>query len=76
MLANKPYDQFVREVVAASGEIEENPPVAWYRQVKEPQQQLEDTAQLFLGMRLQCAQCHHHPYELSLIHISEPTRPY
>ncbi len=63
MLANKPYDQFVREVVAASGEIEENPPVAWYRQVKEPQQQLEDTAQLFLGMRLQCAQCHHHPYE-------------
>ena len=63
MLANKPYDQFVREIVAASGEIEENPPVAWYRQVKEPQQQLEDTAQLFLGMRLQCAQCHHHPYE-------------
>jgi hypothetical protein len=63
MLANKPYDQFVREIVAASGEVEENPPVAWYRQVKEPQQQLEDTAQLFLGMRLQCAQCHHHPYE-------------
>ena len=63
MLTDKPYDQFVREIVAASGEIEENPPVAWYRQVKEPQQQLEDTAQLFLGMRLQCAQCHHHPYE-------------
>ncbi len=63
MLSNKPYDQFVREVVAASGEIEENPPVAWYRQVKDSQQQLEDTAQLFLGMRLQCAQCHHHPYE-------------
>ena len=63
LLANKPYDQFVREIVAASGAIEENPPVAWYRQVKEPQQQLEDTAQLFLGMRLQCAQCHHHPFE-------------
>ena len=60
---NKPYDQFVREIVAATGEIAENPPVAWYRQVKEPQQELEDTAQLFLGMRLQCAQCHHHPYE-------------
>ena len=43
--------------------IEDNPPVAWYRQVKEPQQELEDTAQLFLGMRLQCAQCHHHPFE-------------
>ena len=63
MQSNKPYDQFVREIVAASGEIEENPPVAWYREVKDSQQQLEDTAQLFLGMRLQCAQCHHHPYE-------------
>jgi hypothetical protein len=63
LLANKPYDQFVREIVAASGDIADNPPVAWYRQVKEPQQQLEDTAQLFLGMRLQCAQCHHHPFE-------------
>ncbi|HZJ17841.1 MAG TPA: DUF1549 domain-containing protein, partial [Chthoniobacteraceae bacterium] len=62
-LTNKPYDQFVRELVAASGAVEENPAVAWYRQVKEPQQQLEDTAQLFLGMRLQCAQCHHHPFE-------------
>jgi hypothetical protein len=61
--ANKPYDQFAREILAASGELAENPPATWYRQVKEPQQQLEDTAQLFLGMRMQCAQCHHHPYE-------------
>lgn len=60
---NKPFDQFVREIIAASGEVMENPPVAWYRQVRDQQQQLEDTAQLFLGMRLQCAQCHHHPYE-------------
>lgn len=60
---NKPFDQFVREIVAASGDIEENPPVAWYRQVRTTQAQLEDTAQLFLGLRLQCAQCHHHPYE-------------
>ena len=60
---NKPYDQFVREIVAASGDIAENPPVAWYRQVRTLQNQLEDTAQLFLGLRLQCAQCHHHPYE-------------
>ncbi len=60
---NKPYDQFVREVIAASGDIANNPPVAWYRQVKTSSQQLEDTAQLFLGTRLQCAQCHHHPFE-------------
>ena len=62
-MANKPFDQFAREILAANGTIEDNPPVAWYRQVKEPQQELEDTAQLFLGMRLQCAQCHHHPFE-------------
>lgn len=60
---NKPYDIFVREVLAASGDIAHNPPVAWYRQVKSSSQQLEDAAQLFLGTRLQCAQCHHHPFE-------------
>lgn len=60
---NKPYDQFVREVVAASGDLDHNPPVAWYRQVKEMKQQMEDVAQLFLGTRMQCAQCHHHPFE-------------
>ncbi len=60
---NKPYDQFVREIIAASGEVGENPPVVWYREVKDSVQQLEDTAQLFLGMRFQCAHCHHHPFE-------------
>src|SRR5205085_12279920 len=63
LLVNKPYDQFAREIVAASGDLSQNPPVAWYRQVNNPNAQLEDTAQLFLGLRLQCAQCHHHPFE-------------
>ncbi|MBI3418321.1 MAG: DUF1553 domain-containing protein [Verrucomicrobia bacterium] len=63
MFTNKPYDQFVRDVLGASGDIAQNPPVAWYRQVKNPTAQMEDTAQLFLGLRLQCAQCHHHPFE-------------
>jgi hypothetical protein len=60
---NKPFDQFAREIVAASGQIDQNPPVAWYRQTRDATAQLEDTAQLFLGTRLKCAQCHHHPYE-------------
>lgn len=60
---NVPFDQFVRSILTASGDLHENPPVAWYRQVRSQQGQLEDTAQLFLGQRLQCAQCHHHPYE-------------
>ncbi|GDY08918.1 S-layer protein [Planctomycetia bacterium] len=62
-LANKPYDQFVREVLAATGTVIGNPPVAWYKRVKEPKEQIEDVAQLFLGVRMQCAQCHHHPFE-------------
>jgi hypothetical protein len=63
LLANKPYDQFVRELLAATGTVIGNPPVAWYKRVKEPKNQLEDVAQLFLGVRMQCAQCHHHPFE-------------
>jgi hypothetical protein len=63
MLANVPYDQIVRELLAATGTVIGNPPVAWYKRVKEPKQQLEDVAQLFLGVRMQCAQCHHHPFE-------------
>jgi len=63
LLVNKPFDQFVREILAASGDMGQNPPVAWYRQVNTTTSQMEDTAQLLLGQRLQCAQCHHHPYE-------------
>jgi hypothetical protein len=63
LMENKPYDQFVRGVLAASGEVGSYPPVAWYREVKDKSQQVEDTAQLFLGMRIQCARCHHHPFE-------------
>lgn len=62
-LENRPYDQMVRELLGATGDIASNPPVAWYKRVKEPERQLEDVAQLFLGVRMQCAQCHHHPFE-------------
>ncbi len=60
---NKPYDQFVREVLAASGEVGTSPPVTWYKAVRTVEEQTEDTAQLFLGLRIQCARCHHHPFE-------------
>lgn len=63
LLANKPYDKIVREILGATGTIVASPPVAWYKRVKEPNVQLEDVAQLFLGVRMQCAQCHHHPFE-------------
>ncbi|MBU6173251.1 MAG: DUF1553 domain-containing protein, partial [Planctomycetes bacterium] len=62
-LENKSYDTFVRELITASGDVTHNPPVAWYRTYREPHLQMEDTAQVFLGTRLQCAQCHHHLFE-------------
>ncbi|MGD9722600.1 MAG: DUF1549 domain-containing protein [Pirellulales bacterium] len=61
--ANLPFDQFARQLLTATGEIGRNPPVAWYREVNEVNEQVEDTAQLFLGLRIQCARCHHHPFE-------------
>ncbi|MCA9207287.1 MAG: DUF1553 domain-containing protein, partial [Planctomycetales bacterium] len=63
LLANVPYDQMVRELLGATGTVVANPPVAWYKRVVDPKEQLEDIAQLFLGVRMQCAQCHHHPFE-------------
>ncbi len=60
---NKPYDQIVRELLTASGSVETNPPVAWFREVNNTESRVEDAAQLFLGQRIQCARCHHHPFE-------------
>src|SRR5262249_28252593 len=54
---------FVREVLAASGTPEGAPPVQWYRRLRQTDAFVDDTAQVFLGMRLQCAKCHHHPFE-------------
>ena len=62
---NRPYDEFVRGIVAASGEWQDAPAINWYWQSRDDQlhQVTADTGQLFLGIRLQCARCHHHPYE-------------
>jgi hypothetical protein len=60
---NKPYNQMVSEILTAAGDKNINPPVVWYREVDEVNEQVEDTTQLFLGLRIQCARCHHHPFE-------------
>jgi len=60
---NMPYDRFVRNMLVATGDVEIHPPVSWYLQVNTATEQMEDTAQLFLGLRIQCARCHHHPFE-------------
>jgi len=60
---NRPYDVLVHQILTASGEVSENPPVVWYRHERDLTTQVEDVAQLFLGQRIQCARCHHHPFE-------------
>lgn len=60
---DKPYDQFARAILGASGDEVTNPPTVWYKELQKPEQFVDDTAQVFLGLRLACAQCHHHPYE-------------
>ncbi|MCE9524745.1 MAG: DUF1549 and DUF1553 domain-containing protein, partial [Planctomycetales bacterium] len=62
---NRPYDEFVRGIIAAAGEWQDSPAINWYWQSRDDQlhQVTADTAQVFLGTRLQCARCHHHPYE-------------
>lgn len=61
--SNMPYDQFVREVVCAVGDPAFHPPAQWYHEVREVEQCVDDTAQVFLGIRIGCARCHNHPFE-------------
>src|SRR5262249_49758187 len=61
--ANTPFDQMIRELVSASGSTFANPPANFYRIARDPQNLAETTAQLFFGIRMQCAKCHNHPFE-------------
>jgi hypothetical protein len=60
---NVPFDEVVTELLIASGNTHANPPANYYRVAKDPQSLAEATAQLFLGVRMQCAKCHNHPFE-------------
>jgi hypothetical protein len=61
---NKPYDQFVREIVTAQGSTFRNGPAVVFRDRREPAEITTTVSQLFLGIRLDCARCHHHPFEI------------
>ena len=60
---NKPYDQFVRELVTAQGSTWENGASVLFRDRRDPPEMTTLVSQLFLGIRLECAKCHHHPFE-------------
>jgi hypothetical protein len=61
--ADKPLDEFARELLTARGSTYEHPEANYYRTNLEPQKAAETTAQLFLGVRLACARCHNHPFD-------------
>jgi hypothetical protein len=61
--ANKPFDRFVREIVAAEGSCAQNPAANYWRVFQDPNEASEATVQVFLGIRLLCAKCHDHPFE-------------
>jgi hypothetical protein len=60
---NEPYDQFVREILLAEGSSQRDGPVVIYRDRREPPDLTTMFSQIFLGVRLECAKCHHHPNE-------------
>jgi hypothetical protein len=61
--SDMPYDAFVREILGAIGPETKCPPAVWYKDQQNADQIVDNMAQVFLGVRIACAQCHHHPYE-------------
>lgn len=61
--ANRPYDAWVRELITATGNSGRNGPANFFRAVETPEELARAISQAFLGVRIECAQCHHHPFE-------------
>lgn len=61
---NKPYDQFVRELITARGSTFREGNTVMFRDRRSPDELTTIVSQLFLGIRLECAKCHHHPFEV------------
>ncbi len=60
---NKPYDKLVRELLTSRGSSYDDPAANFFRTTREPKPTMEKTTQVFLGVRMVCAQCHDHPFE-------------
>jgi hypothetical protein len=60
---NVPTDVWVRELLGASGGTFKNPPTNYYQIERDIVKVTENVAQVFMGMRIQCAQCHNHPFD-------------
>jgi hypothetical protein len=63
MLSNAPLDRIVQNLLTASGSTFRNPAATYYQIESDTLKLAENTAQVFMGMRIQCAQCHNHPFD-------------
>lgn len=61
--SDRPLNEFAAELIAARGSTYAAPPANFYRALRKPEERAEATAQVFLGIRLQCARCHNHPFD-------------
>jgi hypothetical protein len=61
--SNLPLNRLVEDLVTAQGSIYSYGPANYFRIATSPDDLAETTAQVFMGVRLQCARCHHHPFE-------------
>jgi hypothetical protein len=61
--AGRPFDEIARELITAEGPIDEAPAAAFYQAAPQPGSAASSVAQAFLGVRIACAECHHHPYD-------------
>jgi hypothetical protein len=60
---NKPFDQFARELLTAEGPLDENGPAAFYKVTNKAGEKASSLVQILLGVRIACAECHHHPFD-------------
>tara|TARA_B110000438_G_scaffold8844_1_gene8799 strand:+ start:1420 stop:3894 length:2475 start_codon:yes stop_codon:yes gene_type:complete len=60
---NRGFDEFVKDLIQARGSLYMNGPANYYQINKNSSDLTEATTQLFMGIRLECAKCHHHPFE-------------
>ncbi len=60
---NKPFDEFARELITAEGPVNEVGPVNFFKVMTKPGETAGTVSQVFLGIRIACAECHHHPFD-------------
>ncbi len=63
LATNKPLDRFAHELLTAEGPLDEVGPASFYKVVPKPGEAASTVSQVFLGVRIACAECHHHPFD-------------